>query len=55
VFPNSQRMNRGNYVIGDLVNACRANNVTDLIVIHEHRGEPGQSVVQLYGLYLFHP
>jgi U3 small nucleolar ribonucleoprotein protein IMP4 len=45
VFPNSQRMNRGNYVIGDLVNACRANNVTDLIVIHEHRGEPDALIV----------
>ncbi|XP_062522472.1 U3 small nucleolar ribonucleoprotein protein IMP4-like [Corticium candelabrum] len=45
VFPNSQRMNRGNYVISDLVNACRANNVTDLIILHEHRGEPNAMVV----------
>jgi len=41
VFPNSQKINRGNYVIKDIVAACRANNVTDLILLHEHRGEPG--------------
>ena len=41
LFPNAQRLNRGNYVIKDLVNACRSNDVTDLIMLHEHRGEPG--------------
>ena len=41
MFPNCQRMNRGNYVINQLVHACTANNITDLIIVHEHRGEPG--------------
>jgi U3 small nucleolar ribonucleoprotein protein IMP4 len=41
VFPNSQKINRGNYVIKDICDACRANEVTDLIIFHEHRGEPG--------------
>lgn len=41
VFPNSHRINRGNYVIKELAEACRANEVTDLIVLHEHRGIPG--------------
>lgn len=41
IFPNSQRLNRGNYVMSQLVQACRANDVTDLIIAHEHRGEPG--------------
>ena len=27
--------------MGQLVQACRANEVTDLILVHEHRGEPG--------------
>ena len=45
MFPNAQRLNRGNYVMGQLVQACRANNVTDLIIIHEHRGEPGMAEV----------
>src|SRR6266404_355163 len=43
VFPNSYRINRGNYVVKDLAEACRANNVTDLVVLHEHRGTPGVS------------
>lgn len=42
VFPNSHRINRGNYVIKELAEACRANDVTDLIILHEHRGTPGQ-------------
>lgn len=41
VFPNSHRINRGNYVVKELAEACRANEVTDLIVLHEHRGVPG--------------
>ncbi|CAG8793634.1 13446_t:CDS:2, partial [Acaulospora morrowiae] len=45
VIPNSQRVNRGNYVIKDMVDACRANEVTDLIILHEHRGEPDGMVI----------
>jgi len=45
MFPNSQRMNRGNYVIGDIVDACRQNGATDLIVLHEHRGQPDGMVI----------
>lgn len=45
IFPNSQRMNRGNYEMKQLVNACRANEVTDFIVVHEHRGVPNSLVV----------
>jgi U3 small nucleolar ribonucleoprotein protein IMP4 len=44
VFPNSHRINRGNYVVKELADACRANNVTDLIMLHEHRGVPGISL-----------
>ncbi|KAJ1498166.1 snoRNA-binding rRNA-processing protein imp4 [Coelomomyces lativittatus] len=40
IFPNSQRINRGGYVIKELVNACRENEVTDLVLLHEHRGRP---------------
>ena len=45
VFPNSQRLNRGNYVISQLINACVSNAVTDLIILHEHRGEPDGLVI----------
>lgn len=40
VFPNSNRLNRGNYVVRELAAACRANAITDLLILHEHRGVP---------------
>lgn len=40
IFPNSQRMNRGNYEMKQLLHACRANEVTDFIILHENRGVP---------------
>jgi U3 small nucleolar ribonucleoprotein protein IMP4 len=43
IFPKSQRINRGNNVISELVSACKSNDVTDLIILHEHRGVPGKS------------
>lgn len=45
VFPNSHRINRGNYVVKELADACRANDVTDLVVLHEHRGIPDALIV----------
>ncbi|KAK7595581.1 hypothetical protein V9T40_013406 [Parthenolecanium corni] len=40
IIPNSQRMNRGNYEMKQLVDACRANEITDFVIVHEHRGNP---------------
>ncbi|XP_036160125.1 U3 small nucleolar ribonucleoprotein protein IMP4-like [Myotis myotis] len=40
VFPGAQHLNRGLHEVGALVRACKANGVTDLTVIHEHRGTP---------------
>lgn len=45
MFPNSQRINRGGHVMKEIVDACRANEVTDLIVLHEHRGQPDGMIV----------
>ena len=45
VFPNSHRINRGTYVVKELATACRANDVTDLIILHEHRGTPDALIV----------
>lgn len=42
MIPNCQRMNRGNYVMSQLVHACKSNDVTDLLIVHEHRGEPSE-------------
>jgi U3 small nucleolar ribonucleoprotein protein IMP4 len=45
LIPNSQRVNRGAYVVKDLIELGRKNDVTDLIILHEHRGEPDGMVV----------
>ncbi|XP_020286270.1 U3 small nucleolar ribonucleoprotein protein IMP4 [Pseudomyrmex gracilis] len=45
IFPNAQRMNRGNYEMKQLIHACRANDVTDFIMVHEHRGTPDSLVI----------
>ena len=45
IFPNSQRINRGNYEVKQLVQACRANDVTDMMVLTEHRGDPDGLIV----------
>ncbi|KAF9923053.1 snoRNA-binding rRNA-processing protein imp4 [Linnemannia zychae] len=45
VFPNSQRINRGGHVMKEIVDACKANDVTDLIILHEHRGEPDGMII----------
>lgn len=45
IFPNAQRMNRGNYEMKQLVHACRSNDVTDFIIVHEHRGVPDNLVI----------
>jgi len=40
VLPNSIRINRGAYVIKDLVELTGKQDFTDLVILHEHRGEP---------------
>jgi U3 small nucleolar ribonucleoprotein protein IMP4 len=45
IFPNSQRVNRGNHVTSQIVEACRTSGVTDIIIVHEHRGEPDGLII----------
>ncbi|XP_076448318.1 U3 small nucleolar ribonucleoprotein IMP4-like [Babylonia areolata] len=45
IIPNSQRINRGNYETKELMEACRANDVTDVVIVHEHRGVPDGLIV----------
>ncbi|CAI4036031.1 hypothetical protein SMKI_14G2450 [Saccharomyces mikatae IFO 1815] len=40
LFPNAVRLNRGNYVMPNLVDACKKSGTTDLVILHEHRGVP---------------
>mmetsp|Transcript_18012 Transcript_18012/g.31521 ORF Transcript_18012/g.31521 Transcript_18012/m.31521 type:complete len:292 (+) Transcript_18012:14-889(+) len=45
IFPNTHRFNRGGHPIRQVVDACRANECTDLIIVHETRGEPDGIVI----------
>lgn len=44
-FPTSQRVNRGGLVMTQLVETARSHDFTDIVVVHEHRGEPDGLVV----------
>lgn len=45
VLPNSTRINRGNYIISDLVEVANKYSFSDLIILHEHRGNPDGLIV----------
>lgn len=40
LLPTAIRLNRGNYVLPNLVSSAQSNGLTDLILLHEHRGTP---------------
>eukprot|EP00440_Ansanella_granifera_P041992 gb/GFBE01045522.1/.p1 GENE.gb/GFBE01045522.1/~~gb/GFBE01045522.1/.p1 ORF type:complete len:310 (+),score=80.62 gb/GFBE01045522.1/:1-930(+) len=45
LFPGAQRMNRGAYIVKDLMQLARTHEMTDVVIVHEHRGEPDGLVV----------
>src|ERR1700685_2901873 len=45
VLPNSTRINRGTHVIDDIAKACRTKEFTDLVILHEHRGQPDGLII----------
>ena len=45
LLPSAQRLNRGNHRVTELVEVCRANAFSDVVVLHETRGEPDGLVV----------
>jgi len=45
IFPDAQRMNRGGHIKKDLVDACRRNGISDLMIFHETRGRPDGMIV----------
>ena len=40
IFPGASRINRGGYKMDALVAAARKSDFTDIVIVHEHRGEP---------------
>ena len=51
MVPNSQRINRGGMVLNELIETCRSHDFTDVVILHEHRGEPGGWVGVVKGGY----
>ena len=45
LLPNAQRVNRGAYIMKDIIELSRKNAVTDIVVLHEHRGKPDGLIV----------
>lgn len=45
VFPNATRINRGAYVLKDLVDLALKRELTDIVILHEHRGEPDGMII----------
>ena len=48
MLPNTTRINRGGTVMKEMADACRTNDFTDLVVLHEHRGQPGRPHPHFY-------
>ncbi|KAK4457285.1 anticodon-binding protein [Cladorrhinum samala] len=40
MFPTGIRLNRGNLVLPELVRSCQAERLSDVVLLHEHRGTP---------------
>lgn len=40
LLPTSIRLNRGNLVLGNLVQSAEASGLSDMVLLHEHRGTP---------------
>ncbi|MES1920017.1 hypothetical protein MHBO_001747 [Bonamia ostreae] len=45
VFPESVRVNRGGMVLKDLVTSAITNDFTDIVLFHEHRGNPDTMII----------
>lgn len=45
ILPNATRLNRGNLVVSELVKTAKAGEITDIVVCHEHRGQPDGIIV----------
>jgi U3 small nucleolar ribonucleoprotein protein IMP4 len=44
-IPNAQAINRGNFRVDELVDACKKADFTDIVVLNETRGQPDAMIV----------
>jgi U3 small nucleolar ribonucleoprotein protein IMP4 len=40
LLPTAIRLNRGNLILGNLVSSAQASGLSDVVLVHEHRGTP---------------
>ena len=40
MLPTAIRLNRGNLILPDLVNSAKGAGLSDICLLHEHRGTP---------------
>eukprot|EP00026_Physarum_polycephalum_P014519 Phypoly_transcript_15041.p1 GENE.Phypoly_transcript_15041~~Phypoly_transcript_15041.p1 ORF type:complete len:285 (-),score=35.52 Phypoly_transcript_15041:1-855(-) len=45
MIPNAAKLNRGNHSTKELMEACKTNQITDIIILNEHRGVPDGMLV----------
>ena len=45
ILPHATRVNRGAQTLADLIASARAHDFTDIVLLHEHRGEPAALAV----------
>lgn len=45
MIPNAQRINRGGTVLGELIELGLRKGVTDVVLLHEHRGQPDGLII----------
>lgn len=45
VLPNASKLNRGNHSTREMMEACKTNQISDLIIVNEHRGVPDGMLV----------
>lgn len=45
IFPNSYKLNRGNLVLKELVEIAKEKEFTDIILLHENKGQPDGMII----------
>eukprot|EP00922_Rhytidocystis_sp_ex-Travisia-forbesii_P009582 GHVS01014026.1.p1 GENE.GHVS01014026.1~~GHVS01014026.1.p1 ORF type:complete len:328 (+),score=19.88 GHVS01014026.1:153-1136(+) len=45
LFPCSTRINRGSFVTDDIVKLAQSHDLTDICIVHEHRGQPDGMII----------
>ncbi|KKF97513.1 U3 small nucleolar ribonucleoprotein IMP4 [Ceratocystis platani] len=47
LFPTAIRLNRGNLILPELVHSCKSNGLSDVVLLHEHRGHDSVELAEV--------